>query len=263
MADLAAILELLRGLDAKHEKLAAQVRLIYLPHAPRLVPLQISGRLHVYPSINHLAQISPSHVVDTSSQVESIAAQQQRTSSIPPSPLQSGIDNIPCGPAGPWAIASPSPRGGGVEALRLASSLGTSPPPPHTPFGGTSFSSTSGPSGIALGLAAAQANGSGSGSGSRSTPVVNGTGKGVNGSSSSTNGHVHRKSDASAASGDATPAKKGLYPSRVVLTSECNKVWSWWAPPDCAFPVFCRLTPHSIPWPGWYRPRPRIVGCWP
>lgn len=117
-------------------------------------------------------------------------------------------------------MSSPSPRNG-VEALRMASSFGTSPPPVVSPFGqslgAAGSSSAAGPSGIALGLAAvAEANGNGA-------TIENGS-NGVDPSAAAANGRsLHRKSNSSLSGGESTlgPKKdKGLYPSRVVLTSE-------------------------------------------
>ena len=125
------------------------------------------------------------------------------TDSTPPSPVVSGIDNIPCGPGGAGGHAhgstSPlgtSPRGGGVEALRW-SRAGSFPSSPislskegsgsQTPYGN-------------LSLAAATV---GAGAPGALTPP----GSTKDGLLPSAQVEKVDKKD------------KGLYPSRVVLTS--------------------------------------------
>ena len=113
---------------------------------------------------------------------------------MPPSPVVAGHDNIPCGnaasyPSPLFGPGSPgSPRSGGIEALRLGrqsslTALGTSPTGTSTPYGN-------------LSLAAAAAGGGAPGSLTPPNAVVTKDGK---------------------------EKKEGLYPSRVVLTSESGR----------------------------------------
>jgi hypothetical protein len=154
-------------------------------------------------------------------------------------PASPGVATIPCGPAGAWAIPSGSitpsagiaastGSGGGVEAFRLASSLGSSPPPAH--FGGPGLTAAAtaaaAPSGIALSLAAHE----------------NGTTNGT------TNGN-------GAQAKDKDDKKKPLYPSRVVLTSTFNLDLDH--TPVSGSP--CVLTP-SVPVAGGRRALPDQVG---
>ncbi|KAK1923303.1 putative cyclohydrolase [Papiliotrema laurentii] len=146
-------------------------------------------------------------------------------SSAPPSPIVNGTDTIPCGPAAKspspsFGMSPGSPRSGGIEALRLGrqssiSSLGTSPNGTSTPYGN-------------LNLAAAT---HGAGAPGALTPPP---GRDKDGKESK---------------------DKGLYPSRVVLTTYPSQAGinpipvNWGAGPDARArgPVVCSRIKSNLP----------------
>ncbi|ORY26814.1 GTP cyclohydrolase N terminal-domain-containing protein [Naematelia encephala] len=160
---LGKILGAIERLDAKHEKLAAQVEA--LSHAPS-------------PS-SSTSPLGAAFFPRPSSSTRNLAGG-GIDSSVPPSPVMNGTDTIPCAPAPSYSNGTISPissprQGGGIEALRAS----------RGSFSQTAASGASTPYGN-LSLAGAVAGGGGPGPNSP------------------------RKEE---------DAKKGLYPSRVVLTT--------------------------------------------
>lgn len=147
------------------------------------------------------------------------------TPTTPPlAPLDLSQGHNPYG-ISPGSMSPASPRGGGVEALRLSRSS----------FSALNINRTGTPSGSALGFGTspgASGSGSGSGSGTGSGLIIgNGNGN-TNGSASGSSTPYGNLNLAGAlagggAPGSATPQEEtkknqAMYPSRVVLTSECS-----------------------------------------
>jgi hypothetical protein len=160
--------------------------------------------------------------------------------STPSSPLMAGVDHIPCGPAPPGQSFSPhapssplsiSPRpaglhGGGVEALRLsrAGSLGTSLPSSPGPNASFPANAAAAP-GPAPAASASGANTNGTATPYGNLSLAAATyGAGAPGALTPPNVSAGLLASAIAMEEKEREKdkerKKGLYPSRVVLTSE-------------------------------------------
>jgi hypothetical protein len=223
-------------------------------------------RRYAYPLV-----LSPSAVAISSQlQVDALATQQNNhartpsfptmhraslADSTPSSPLMAGVDHIPCAPApgsSPSSPLSTSPRpGGGVEALRLSRGSITSSPAPGS--GRDIFAMTTGAGSI--------------GAAGSSTPYGNLSlaaathGAGAPGALTPPNGHAGLL--ASAMEDKEKEKKKGLYPSRVVLTSTSVPLCPLSMVLTCAaYPSQAGINPIPVNWGAgrkWIVPLPFLI----
>ena len=243
--EMQQILAMLQKMGEKQEKLAAQVSVnssaspCYISRIALAVFVNANVRADIKVDALAAAQVNSTHSNNSSRPVSALTSSRPSSvpahyalagnginSSAPPSPVVNGMDTIPCGPAanhlspvlGPVSPASPSsPRSGGVEALRLGRQSSISSIPAFGSSFGTSPNGRETPYGN-LSLAAAT-HGAGA-PGSLTPPGKEKEGK-----------------------------KEGLYPSRVVLTSESMGI------------LGKTELMSSLSWSSWNQPHPRQMGC--